>query len=610
MADGVNDPHQEALGELALAGLALDEHDLDHAVSHLSVALAHEPGLPEAHELLAKLAARSDDGGLALFRPGERAPVGRVVAFAHVLARHGGYADALSLLAQATVHNPGRPWADVSWVQALDPRLVPADRLVRVLLAVLGALPDPAPAPIAAATRPYLALAERALAAYPQDALLHGAASGVARRLREVPLALRWAQRGVELESTKLTEMWWGNALRADGQLAAAVRAMRAAQRHDPDDLSVTSDLALWLTELGHTAEALDLIEQALVKDPSYDCAVHTAHRLRFQSDGDPDHLVALADFMRATTDASHEHHDLQHCCDGLPWLGYVPAAVEVCVKVLRTTTDEQRAHPGEMGLSRMESPSALALLRRAWPGVAVAASEPGLPDPRVALRPGIRLWDFDGTRPSPALEPPTPPAAREIAAMLPLGWAPPPMAYDMAVRLSGVPVDELLAALVHPPTPAVETDPDRVSVPERQLQVWACLGLLHHRTGEPWATSTRRRLLVEIAFGAEDWTTEAALYALVTAAWVDPSCRTDVAELVAARLRALLDAGRTRAITIGASVAQLAFITPGMPAAVRTLARELAQGQWPASATYTPGPAAPLPRPRRSWLDRLLGRG
>jgi tetratricopeptide (TPR) repeat protein len=609
VADGVNDPHQEALGELALATLALDEHDLDHAVSHLSVALAHEPCLPEAHELLAKLAARCDDGGLALFRPGERAPVGRVVAFAHVLARHGAEADALSLLAQATVHDPSRPWADVSWVQALDAERITADRLVRVLLAVLGALPDPAPAPIAAATRPYLHLAERALAAYPQEALLHGAASGVARRLREVPLALRWAQRGVELESSKLTEMWWGNALRADGRLAAAVQAMRAAQRHDPDDLSVTSDLALWLTELGHTAEALELIEQALAKNPAYDCAVHTAHRLRFQSDGDPDHLVALADFMRATTDASHEHHDLQHCCDGLPWLGYVPAAVEPYVEVLRQTTGEERSHPGELGVSTMGSPSALALLRRTWPGVAVAAGEPGPPDPRVALRPGVRLWDFDGTRPSPALDPPSPHAVRELAAMLPLGWAAPPMAYDMAVRLSGVPVDELLAALVHPPTPTVETDRDRVSVPERQLQAWACLGLLHHRTAEPWATSTRRRLLVEIAFGAEDWTTEAALYALVTAAWVDPSCRADVAELLTARLRAVLDARRTRVVPVAVSVAQLAFVTPGMPAAVRTLARELAEDRWPASAAYEPGPAMPLPRPRRSWLGRLLGR-
>ena len=34
---------------------------------------------------------------------------------------------------------------------------------------------------------------------------------------------------------------------------------------------------------------------------------------------------------------------------------------------------------------------------------------------------------------------------------------------------------------------------------------------LLHHRTDEPWATSTRRRVLVELIWGVEDWITEAA---------------------------------------------------------------------------------------------------
>ncbi|MFC7763819.1 hypothetical protein ACFQY4_41735 [Catellatospora bangladeshensis] len=196
MSDGVNDPQQEALGELALATLALDEHDAEHAVRHLAAALGHDPRLPEAHELLAKIAARADDGGLGLFHPGERATAGRVVAFAHVLARHGRHADALTLLAQATVHDPARPWADVSWVQALDAAEIAPEHLLRVLLSVLGALPDPAPAHIARATRPYLDLARRALLAHPREALLHGAASGVARRLRELPLALAWAERG------------------------------------------------------------------------------------------------------------------------------------------------------------------------------------------------------------------------------------------------------------------------------------------------------------------------------------------------------------------------------------------------------------------------------
>ncbi|MEV4416335.1 tetratricopeptide repeat protein [Catellatospora sp. NPDC049609] len=536
MSDGVNDPHQEALGELALAALALDEHDEEHAVRHLSAALAYEPTLPEAHELLEKIAAHADDGGLTLFHPGERATVGRVAAFAHVLARHGRHADALSLLAQATVHDPARPWADVSWVQALDAGRVGVDHLLRVLLSVLGALPDPAHGPVARACRPYLDLARRSLTAYPDEALLHGAASGIARRLREVPLALAWAERGVRLQSNKLTEMWWGNALRAAGRLDEAVRAMRAARRHDPADLSVASDLALWLTELGHTAEALALIEQAMASDPSYDCAVHTAHRLRFLADGDPDHLVALADFMRATTDASHEHFDLQQCCDRLPWLGFVPEA-----------------------------------------GDPIATAGP-TPDP------------------------PHPTSARALAAMLPLGWGPPPMAYDAAVRLAGVPVDDLLAALAHPPVPA-GTDPDRVPAARRGLRLWACLGLLHHDASQPWFTSNRRRLLLDLALGAGEGPVE-ALYALVTAAWVDPGCRADVAALLEARLRAVPEARRRHPFTADVAVAQLAFVTPGMPAAARALAREITGDTPPA-----PSPAAPLPQPRRPWLSRLLRR-
>src|SRR2546429_8106533 len=70
-----------------------------------------------------------------------------------------------------------------------------------------------------------------------------------------------------------------------------------------------------------------------------------------------------------------------------------------------------------------------------------------------------------------------------------------------------------------------------------RSVQVWVCLGILHHRTDEPWSTSRRRRLLVRLVFGIEDWGTEAALFALVTAAWGNPAVRQDVAAIVRQRL-------------------------------------------------------------------------
>jgi hypothetical protein len=48
----------------------------------------------------------------------------------------------------------------------------------------------------------------------------------------------------------------------------------------------------------------------------------------------------------------------------------------------------------------------------------------------------------------------------------------------------------------------------------------WVCLSILHHATDEPWAASTRRQVLIDLAFGVEDWVSDSALFALVAAAY------------------------------------------------------------------------------------------
>ena len=48
----------EAEGEVAVARLALDGGDLEHAANHVAGAVGTDPSLPEAHEALAELAAR------------------------------------------------------------------------------------------------------------------------------------------------------------------------------------------------------------------------------------------------------------------------------------------------------------------------------------------------------------------------------------------------------------------------------------------------------------------------------------------------------------------------------------------------------------------------
>jgi hypothetical protein len=59
-------------------------------------------------------------------------------------------------------------------------------------------------------------------------------------------------------------------------------------------------------------------------------------------------------------------------------------------------------------------------------------------------------------------------------------------------------------------------------------------LGIAHHQTDEPWANSTRRTVLLDLADGPEDWVCDAALNAMVAIARVDPQVRHDVAVAVA----------------------------------------------------------------------------
>ncbi|WP_422754760.1 tetratricopeptide repeat protein [Micromonospora sp. WMMD708] len=575
-------PALTAAEELALARLALDEGDLAHAADHLAAALVLAPTLPDTHETLTRIAAASG-GDLDLFPLGQRAHVGAVVARAHLLAAAGRPAEGLDLLVAATGHSPGVDWAGVPWVTApeLAGRLDP-DRCARILMQVCAAVPDPVPRAGRAPLTPYLTLARHAVTAHPRHALLLGAASALARRLGEVTLAVTWASRGVREAPSKLGEVWLGYAYRSAGRTRDALAALERAVGHDPDDLAVYADIAGTLADHGRLDDALGWIDRALARDPTFDCAVHTAHRLRFLRDGDVTHLVDLADFTRDHPDDSHEHTDLAESCRGRPWLGQVTPATGAMVDVLRRALAADGLPDAAVRLTTPEPPSAMRTVTAAVPGLHVEVTGVAEPDPREPRRDtGYRLWRYEGTTAAPALPAPSPAAAERVRHLAHPAWPHPPAAYDAAVALATLDLADLLGLLVHPPD-APPTALGRVlsgqdpSLWVRCVQVWACLGLLHHRTDEPWATSTRRRVLVELIWGVEDWTTEAALFALVTAAWIDPPVRPDVAGLVAERLADVAAVAQGRPVPIAISLAHLALATPAVDPATTALAHRL----------------------------------
>ncbi|XTZ14845.1 tetratricopeptide repeat protein [Micromonospora echinospora] len=579
MSEGEDDPRLSAEGELALARLALDQGDLRHAAGHVAGAIAYAPTMPEVHETLARIAAVSG-GGIDLFPIEQHVFVGAVVARAHLLAAAGRAGEGLELLAAATGHTPQADWAGVPWVTApeLAERLDP-ERGARILMQVCAAVPDPVPKAARAPLRPYLTLARHAVSVHTEHGLLLGAASALARRVGEVELAIRWAARGVHAQPSKLGEVWLGYAYRSAGRTREALAALGRAVEHDPDDLAVYADIAGTLADNGRLDEALAWIDRALARDPTFDCAVHTAHRLRHQRDGRVGHLVALADFTRDHPDDSHEHGDLAECCRGRPWLGQLTPAGGPAVEALRrlTATDQPTGGP-PLRLPAPPPPSALRTLATSRPGLRVAATEVAGPDPRAPRRAGVRLlWRYTDDGVVPLVPTPSAEAVERIRQLAHPAWPHPPAAYDAAVGLATLDGVDLLALLAHPPAaPATALgvvlgqDP---SLWVRCVQVWACLGLLHHRTDEPWAGSTRRRMLLDLVWGVEDWTTEAALFALVTAAWVDPAVRPDVAGVMAARLADAVAVGAQRPVPILVSLAHLALATPDLDEASIVLA-------------------------------------
>lgn len=601
-----DDPTAQAHGELALARIALAEDDLGHAANHVAGAIAWAPGLPEAHELLAALAARAgDEAALELFPIEQPAFVGTVVARAHLQARHDPLGG-LRMLAQATRFDAGQPWADVSWVRALEPRRLDPEELARLFVAVMQCLGDPAEPAVALANEVYLDLARRATAAHPGSALLHGAAAGLARRFTAaVPGALadavRWGAHGHRLRPDKLTAVWYAYALKADGRLDAALQVMRQAWVAQPGEVDLCADMANWLAEAGRLDEALALLDAAMRQEPGYDCAVHTAARLRFQRDGDVRHLVGLVDFVREHPVASHEHADLDGACHGRAWLSMVAAPAEACVDLLRQLGRDRRDAGGEVSLSALEVPSALALLRREVPGLRVRVEAPPPPDMVAPHRPdGLVLWHYDGACAIPAVPPPSPRARELLAGLARPLWPNPVAAYDHALPLGQLGRDDLVSLLVHPPAGPDAALPDGVW--ERTCQAYACLGVLHCeqlRAGAaPGDTAGARRLLTAIAFGVEDWTTEAALFGLVVAAWLDPACRAEVRDTVGRRFLDAVARSSERAVTIRDALAELVLVTPEMVPEVSALARDvLDRPRRPE--------APPAPPRRRRWFGR-----
>lgn len=591
--DDEGDERLAAEGEVAVARLAIDSGDLGHAADHLADAILADSQLPELHEALAELCAAAGGPAAAreLFPLDGEVYLGTVVCRAHVEAAAGDWDTAVSLLASAIQYEPARPWAHAAWLAREDlPVLVDPDAVAQATARAAGALPDPLPAELADTVRPFERFLRAVVAHHPEHPLLLAMASGLTRRFGATTRAVELAERAHRLAPGYLPSVMLGNALRADGRPEEALAVWEdELARVAPDDGNSSSYLAVDVAELygtlGRPAEGLPWLERVLATEPGHPKAGPAVHGLRHAVDGEAAHLLALADHHRDHPDHEYAQDLLERLSHREPWLGMVSGATEATVNVLHQVLGSAgtgRDTEIDCTASAVEPPSSVLAVQLALPRSTVSYRSVGAPDPRLPLtEPTTRIWAWDGTDPRPAVAAPAPSSADLVRATAEIVWPTVPAAYDHAVRLAGLPLDELLGVLVHPPMPR-EDDLGRALLahqPElwvRAVQAFACLGIAHHRTDQPWEGSERRRVLRDLLLGPEDWVVEAAGFALVAIGWTHPAARADVAALLRQRLHYSAEASRSRVVTILRSYCALVLAAPWAEQSDRELARRL----------------------------------
>ncbi|MBD0675261.1 hypothetical protein [Streptomyces sp. CBMA156] len=640
------DERLAAEGEVALARLAIDSGDLTHAADHLGDAIIADPQLPELLEALAELCAAAGGPAAAreLFPLDGQVYLGTAVCRAHVEAAAGDWDAAVGLLASAIQYEPDRPWAHAAWLAREDlPGLVDPDAVAQAVARATGALSDPLPAEPAEAVRPFHDFVQAVLARHGDHVLLLAMASGLTRRLGDTARAVELAQRAHRSAPGYLPAVMLGNALRADGRPEQALAVWeaelaRVAPAGDDPSSYLAVDVAELYGTLGRPVEGLAWLDRVLAAEPGHPKAGPARYGLLHALDGDPAHLLGLADHHRAHPEHEYAQELLERLSSREPWLGLVSGATEATVNVLHqvlAASDTTRDTEVECTASTLEPPSSVLAVRLALPRSTVGYQAVGEPDPRLPLTgPTTRIWVWDGTSPRPAVAPPAPQSAELVRSTAEIFWPTVPAAYDHAVRLAGLPLDDLLGVLVHPPMPR-EDELGRALLahqPElwvRAVQVFACLGIAHHRTDQPWEGSERRRVLRDLLLGPEDWVVEAAGFALVAIGWTQPQTRADVAALLQQRLHHAARARRTRVVTILRSLAALVLVAPWTSDEDRELARHLTaredaadaeaaqqedqepeRDQEQPEADEPDEPDAPKPEePRPGRLRRLFGR-
>lgn len=298
-------PGKDVRLELTLAGRDVESGDLTRAAVRVSNVLVSAPALPEAHEMLARLATHPR-GGRDLFPMTSPLALARVVARAHVVAAEGDFSYALRLLGKAQAYAPETAWADVLWVtdaataSSIDPAVV-----TNLAVDLLELLRDRGADGLRPAMNPYLQLIRNTIAIHPDDANLLGAAGYFVRRF-DAAEAAGYATRADQLAPSHASAIALGLIYRDLGRTSEALHAFERALNCKPGNLEVYADICDLLLGADRLDEALTYAQRALAIDPGHICSQIAARAVQFRQTRKAADFDAFTGLVRAQPIGTH----------------------------------------------------------------------------------------------------------------------------------------------------------------------------------------------------------------------------------------------------------------------------------------------------------------
>ena len=585
----------EAARQVARGRAHLAAGELSDAAAHLAFALALAPDLRQTYAALDELAgaAGSLEAARAYFK-GDGATVSAENAAAGIalIAAGGDYDSALRLLGSVVAAEPGRPWAGAPWFGPHLAATVSARCVARAVAPIFAAVGYPEQEAVRGALSPWLALIRAAAErpdAGPEELR---ALSGAARRLAAAGDAVAWCERAVHLDrradpGSPKSLIMLGYALRDAGDPARAAEAWQAALKIAPANLDLHIDVADLAFAQRDDAASRRWAERAVDLDRSSIKARGALLAARSRASvgdgrmGDAEALADLVGLAAGNPQITYLRTLLARVCQGVWWVQVVPAPTESVAALQHyadapehRVVDVTRSH-----LSALEAPSAITAARARRPRTVFEIGEVPEPDMRTSSSAGFGppLWTYRGTEAVASVPEPSAQAAAVLREAAGGVWAEPLAAFERAAPLGALEAEELLGLLAHvPPAGEVGTRLNTIKglYWNRVAQAWVCIGILHHRADEPWAASARRALLLRLLHGPEDWTVDAAAFALCLSAWLNPEQRPETAQALTERYLHAAQAVGRRSTSLHDPLAAVLLICPAIDPHVLTHVR------------------------------------